>query len=84
MTSPPSGHQNNLHLQALQVSAYKEMTLRIFHSLNFIKQLENFPPPIQETIPFKFKKEGFDKLLVFDLDETLIHSLRSEDDDEYG
>ena len=35
-----------------------------------------------EKIPFKFTKPGFNKLLIFDLDETLIHSLRT-DDDEY-
>lgn len=27
---------------------------------------------------FKFKKEGFKKLLIFDLDETLIHCQREE------
>jgi TFIIF-interacting CTD phosphatase-like protein len=27
---------------------------------------------------FKFKKEGFRKLLIFDLDETLIHCEREE------
>jgi hypothetical protein len=61
MTSPPSGYQNNVHLQALQVSAYAKMTHRIFSSLNYIQQFENFPPKLtQEKIPFRFKKEGFD------------------------
>ena len=32
---------------------------------------------------FKFKKAGFNKLLIFDLDETLIHSKRDEDELEY-
>lgn len=68
------------------VSAYKEMTLRIFHSINFIKQLKEFPPiPEHKKVDFKFKKPGFDKLLIFDLDETLIHSLRDADEleDQY-
>ena len=29
---------------------------------------------------FVFKKKGFKKLLIFDLDETLIHTKREEDD----
>lgn len=81
MTSPPSGQQP-FHLKSLMVSAYKEMTLRIFHSINFIKQLRDFEPiPEQSRIDFKFKKPGFDRLLIFDMDETLIHSLRTEEED---
>ena len=67
------------------VSAYKEMTLRIFHSINFIKQLEEFPEiPEDKKIDFKFTKPGYDKLLIFDLDETLIHTIRSEEELEEG
>jgi hypothetical protein len=33
-------------------------------------------------VDFKFKKPGFDKLIIFDLDETLIHSLIERDDME--
>ena len=29
--------------------------------------------PLANKIPFEFKKHGFKKLLIFDLDETLIH-----------
>ena len=36
----------------------------------------------EEEIEFKFKKPGFSKLLIVDLDETLIHSLRSEDEED--
>lgn len=72
-------------MKSLVVSAYKEMTLRIFHSINFIKQLKEFPPiPESQKVDFKFKKPGFDKLLIFDLDETLIHTLRSEEELEEG
>ena len=34
----------------------------------------------EEKIPFSFKKPGFDKLVIFDLDETLIHVKRDKDD----
>ena len=55
------------------MSVYKEMTLRIFHSLNIIKRIGPMPP-VPVHVDFEFKKPGFDKLLVFDLDETLIHT----------
>lgn len=38
--------------------------------------------PEAKKLNFKFKKEGFKKLLIFDLDETLIHSLRDQDENE--
>jgi hypothetical protein len=67
--------------KSLRVSAYKEMTHRIFHSINFIKQIKAFPKiPDCKKINFKFKKPGFTKLLIFDLDETLIHTKRTSDD----
>ena len=31
-------------------------------------------------IEFKFKKPGFSRLLIFDLDETLIHTKRDQDE----
>jgi hypothetical protein len=37
-------------------------------------------------VQFTFKKPGFKKLIIFDLDETLIHCQREElieDDDEF-
>ena len=33
-----------------------------------------------EKIDFRFKKAGFNKLLIFDLDETLIHMKRDEEE----
>ena len=33
-------------------------------------------------IDFKFKKKGFKKLLLFDLDETLIHIWRDPNKEE--
>jgi len=51
------------------------MTLRIFHSINFIKQIKTFPKVTESRkIDFEFKKPGFTKLIIFDLDETLIHT----------
>jgi hypothetical protein len=57
--------------------------MTFFHSIHVIKQIGAFPA-IEEAdrIDFKFKKPGFTKLLIFDLDETLIHSLRSEDEED--
>jgi len=39
-----------------------------------VNQVEPYKPIPQEgKMNFKFKKSGFNKLLLFDLDETLIH-----------
>ncbi len=57
------------------------MTLHIFHSINIIKQIKERPEIFKEQIvDFKFTKPGFKKLLIFDLDETLIHSLIERED----
>ena len=34
----------------------------------------------EDKIFFKFKKPNVDKLVIFDLDETLIHVKRDKDD----
>ena len=61
------------------LSNYKELTLRIFHTVNFIKNLGELPAiPEEKKIDFRFTKRGFDKLIIFDLDETLIHSIRDD------
>lgn len=58
----------------MKMSVYKSMTLHIFHSINIIKQIKERPfLPDEIMVDFKFKKEGFKKLIIFDLDETLIH-----------
>ena len=36
----------------------------------------------QQKIDFKFKKKGFKKLLIFDLDETLIHVKRDNEEED--
>jgi len=57
------------------------MTLRIFHSINFIKSIKDLPKVDEEKLlDFKFKKPGFNKLIIFDLDETLIHTKRNLED----
>lgn len=71
----------------MKSSVYKNMTLHIFHSINIIKQIQDRPNVSElQKIDFEFKKEGFKKLIIFDLDETLIHCQReellSEEDEE--
>lgn len=59
------------------------MTLNIFHSINIIKQIKEKPIiPNNQFIEFKFKKPGYNKLIIFDLDETLIHCQREEEEEE--
>ena len=38
--------------------------------------------PDAQKIDFKFKKKGFKKLLLFDLDETLYHIWRDPNQEE--
>lgn len=53
-------------------------------AINVIQQIKEFPPVKQsEKVKFQFKKANFNKLLIFDLDETLIHSLRYEDEADF-
>lgn len=67
----------------MKISVYRNMTLNIFHSINIIKQIKEQPPiENHQYIDFKFKKPGFKKLIIFDLDETLIHCQKEEED--YG
>jgi CTD small phosphatase-like protein 2 len=53
---------------------YRSMTLHIFHSLNIIKQIKEQHQPAQ-LLPLTLTKK---RLLIFDLDETLIHCEREE------
>ena len=77
--------------KGLSVKEYSDLTSDMFIQLHMIKDIfENLEEPYEpikqeEKIKFKFKKSGFKKLLLFDLDETLIHVKRSQiDADEYG
>jgi hypothetical protein len=63
----------------LKVSQYRQMTQDMFLQINKIKELmqtEYHDLPEDSIIHFKFKKKGYKKLLIFDLDETLIHIWR--------
>jgi len=57
----------------------------MFRQIYMIKDLytsKQFVPLLEEQkLPFKFKKGTTKKLLLFDLDETLIHVKRDRDDD---
>lgn len=67
----------------MNLKTYSSMTYHIYNSLNIIKGIEEIPElDDSDYIQFKFKKPGFTKLLIFDLDETLIHCHREEYDDE--
>jgi len=45
----------------------------------FSNQKKEFEPLTDDQkIKFKFKKKGYKKLLLFDLDETLIHVKRKQ------
>eukprot|EP00347_Sterkiella_histriomuscorum_P022253 403331138 len=65
----------------MKCSEYKDLTLHIFHSINQIKKIREKPDIEEEQyVDFKFKKPNFKKLIIFDLDETLIHVLREAED----
>eukprot|EP00347_Sterkiella_histriomuscorum_P019224 403342466 len=67
----------------LSAQMYKNMTIHIFSQINYIKKIQGKPDLSDEQfINFKFKKPGFKKLLIFDLDQTLIHSPRDQHDQE--
>lgn len=67
----------------MKMGAYKELIQTIFHTINMIKRVTNIPEITEEQkVKFEFKKPGYNKLLIFDLDETLIHVKREEYYDE--
>ena len=68
-------------VNSLKVSEYKETTLRIVQTIGMIKEIKPIPTIKEhQKIDFKFKKAGFTKLLLLDLDETLIHTQRDQDE----
>ena len=68
----------------MKVSVYKDISIQIIQAINIIQQIKQFPAiQPEEQIEFKFKKSGFNKLLIFDLDETLIHSKRDDNELEF-
>ena len=70
--------------QSLKLSVYKEVSVAIIQAISAAQEISVFPPVNPASkIDFQFKKKGFSKLLIFDLDETLIHSMRDEDELEF-
>lgn len=61
----------------MKVSDYRKITRDMFRQIYLIKQLieDNEVTELldEQKIDFHFHKPGFKKLLLFDLDETLIH-----------
>jgi hypothetical protein len=76
--------QKSLQAMPMRVCDYKEVVADVFMQLAKMKEIitNNEVTPIEETqkIDFKFKKQGMTKLLLFDLDETLIHVKRDSED----
>jgi len=70
----------------MRLTDYKEVVVDVFMQIAKIKELITFKEftPLQESqrIDFKFKKPGQTKLLLFDLDETLIHVKREVSDQD--
>lgn len=63
----------------MKVSIYRELIQTIFCTIHMIKCVTSVPDLEEEKkVKFEFKKPGFSKLLIFDLDETLIHCKREE------
>ncbi|CDW74995.1 nli interacting factor-like phosphatase family protein [Stylonychia lemnae] len=61
----------------MSAQTYKNLTLQIFHQINYIKQIDRLPQIYDDQIiQFKYKKPGFNKLLIIDLDQTLINCHR--------
>lgn len=76
---------NRLIKSPLKPSQYQQFTRDIFRQMSWIKGLMKIEEadmeiPEEDKIEFKFTKPGFNKLVIFDLDETLIHTKRKGDD----
>jgi hypothetical protein len=70
----------------LTVGEYKQVTSDMLKQLCLIKKIlqstQYEPLSDSDRINFQFKKPGFKKLLIFDLDETLIHVKRTFEPNE--
>jgi len=69
---------SNLENVKLKGPVFREFTIHIFQAINF---LQNLPEISMDEInskafDFKFKKPGFSRIVIFDLDETLAHYVR--------
>ena len=84
MNKPRSKNDNNLETlleheneEGLKGHVYMELLVHIYQSINF---LQNLVIPIEEIyqkqIEVEFKKKHVTKLLLLDLDETLVHCVK--------
>ena len=68
----------------LKLSDYNSLTFVIYRQIAWIKcqffEAEYHEIPQSQKIDFKFKKSGYNKLVIFDVDETLIHCRRDKDE----
>ena len=57
-----------------------ELLVHIYQSINFLQNLQISEEAILEKqIEVQFKKPGVTKLLLLDLDETLVHCVKNPD-----
>lgn len=55
-----------------------ELLVHIYQSINFLQNLEILEEQILEKqIEVHFKKPGMTKMLLLDLDETLVHCVKN-------
>ena len=66
--------------QQLRGPVFREFTIHIFQSINFLQNLEMYDHEevLKRQIDLPFLKPGFKKTIIFDLDETLAHCVRQE------
>lgn len=65
-------------MRGLQGHVYMELLVHIYQSINFLQNLEISEEVIHEKqIDVEFKKPGIEKMLLLDLDETLVHCVKN-------
>ena len=64
----------------LKGPVFREFTIHIFQSINFLQNLDDFDDEQwkEKVIELPFTKPGIKKTIIFDLDETLAHCVRQE------
>lgn len=65
-------------MTGLKGHVYMELLVHIYQSINFLQNLEILEEQILEKqIEVHFKKPGMTKMLLLDLDETLVHCVKN-------
>ena len=62
-------------MKGLQGHVYMELLVHIYQSINFLQNLEISEDSIKQ-IEVQFKKPNITKMLLLDLDETLVHCVK--------